>query len=309
MNYRVVAVAGTFDHLHQGHEKLLQTAKKSGQKLVVGLCQESMLKNKPYSQSIESYETRRLALAKFKPDQIIPLNDIYGPALTSTKIDAIVCSPLTRPNVEDINRLRKSNDLKPLAIIEVALVKGSDGEILSSTRIRQGLVNRKGFYYPQLFNRDLTLPDNLRSQLQKPFDRLVPKIGRSKFGIVAVGDIAALSFVEQNIPLKLAVVDLHSQRQKAFSKLTELGLQPGLTAKNPAGMITKNLAEQLFKALNEKQPTLLVEGEEDLAVLPTILFVPLNTVVFYGQHNEGLVKIKVNEAAKTKARHFIERFI
>ncbi len=309
MNYRVVAVAGTFDHLHQGHEKLLQTAKKSGQKLVVGLCQESMLKNKPYSQSIESYETRRLALAKFKPDQIIPLNDIYGPALTSTKIDAIVCSSLTRPNVEEINRLRKSNDLKPLAIIEVALVKGSDGEILSSTRIRQGLVNRKGFYYPQLFNRDLTLPDNLRSQLQKPFDRLVSKIGRSKFGIVAVGDIAALSFVEQNIPLKLAVVDLHSQRQKAFSKLTELGLQPGLTAKNPAGMITKNLAEQLFKALNEKQPTLLVEGEEDLAVLPTILFVPLNTVIFYGQHNEGLVKIKVNEAAKTKARHFIERFI
>ena len=62
MKFNLVAVAGTFDHLHQGHHVLLKTAKAKGKKFMVGLCRPVMLANKPYPQSLESYARRRQAV-------------------------------------------------------------------------------------------------------------------------------------------------------------------------------------------------------------------------------------------------------
>jgi hypothetical protein len=308
MVFNLVAVAGAFDHLHRGHEKLLQTAKKNGKKVIVGLCRPTMLKNKPYPQSIESYKTRRLALAKFLPDQIIPLSDIYGPADTSTAIEAIICSPLTRKNVEVINRRRRANNLKPLTIIEVPLVKCSNGQTLSSSLIRQGLTDRLGFYSPQLFQRDLKLPESLRPILQKPMAQPVKKIAVPKHGLITVGDIATKELIKENITPSLAIVDLRTRRQQIFPNLEALGVKPGLTANNPAGTITRNLVEKLLLCFEQKQPSLLVHGEEDLAVLPAILLAPLKTTIVYGQPDQGMVKIIVTEAAKAKTRKLLEQF-
>ncbi len=308
MVFNLVAVAGTFDHLHLGHQKLLQTAKKSGRRVVVGLCQKSMLVNKPYLQSIESYSLRRLAVAQFRPGQIIPLSDIYGPALTSTAIEAIVCSPLSRPNVEAINHKRHLNNLNYLSIIEVPLVKASDGQPLSSSRIRQGLVNRDGFYYPQIFSKNLRLPQFLRSTLKRPFASIVKKITRPKFGTIAVGDIAAISLLNQKITPDLAIVDLKTKRQRIFPNLQAEGLPAGLTAINPPGTVTQNAVTKLLNCFSQKQPSLLIDGEEDLLVLPAILLAPLLTTIFYGQPDKGLVKITVTETTKAKALRFLQRF-
>ena len=308
MKFNLVAVAGTFDHLHLGHQKLLQTAQRSGRKVVVGLCQKSMLTNKAFAQSLESYSVRYQAVAKFKPDRIIPLTDICGPAATNPNFEAIVCSPLTRPNVLKINRLRQQNDLKPLKIIEVKIVKDSSGQTLSSTRIRQGLVNRQGLFYPGLFHRQLTLPLSQRVHFQAPFGKILTtvKLNPSDFTI-AVGDIAALTFTKQGLKPSLAIVDLHTQRRQIFKSLTELKLVPGLTAANPPGFITPDLAEKILSCLSQKIPTLLVNGEEDLAVLPAVLLSPLQTIIYYGQPacagrpDQGLVKITVTEKTKQKA--------
>ncbi|OGD57812.1 hypothetical protein A3I57_00795 [Candidatus Beckwithbacteria bacterium RIFCSPLOWO2_02_FULL_47_23] len=305
MQFNLVAVAGTFDHLHLGHKKLLETAKTSGKKFIVGLCRPTMLVNKPYPQSLENYRVRRQAVAKFRPDQIIPLSDIYGPAAKSTAIEAIVCSPLSWPNVEKINQLRKN----PLAIIEVPLVKSSDGQRLASGRIRQGLINRQGFYYPDIFKHNLKLPLALRPLLQRPFAPMTKNISRPKFGCIAVGDIAAVALLNQKITPDLAIVDLKTKRQRIFPHLKALGLKPGLTAANPAGTITKNSVRQLLSSLEKKQPTLLIDGEEDLLVLPAVLLAPLLTTVFYGQPDQGLVKIIVSEKTKSKALQFLQQFI
>jgi len=305
MRFNLVAVAGTFDHLHLGHKKLLEAAKENGKKVIVGLCQKSMLVNKLYPQSIESYEIRRQSVAKFKPGQIIPLSEIYGPAATSTKIDAIVCSQLSRPNVEKINQRRHN----PLTIIEVPLVRCSHGQPLSSSLVRQGLVNRQGFFYPQIFNRDLKLPLSLRPLLQKPFAPVIKKISRPKFGVIAVGDIAAISLLNQKIVPNLAIVDLKTKRRQIFPHLQALGLKSGLTAPNPAGIITNYSVRQLLNCFSQKQSSLLIDGEEDLLVLPAILLSPLQTTIFYGQPDQGLVKITVTEAVKTKALKFLQQFI
>ncbi len=305
MQFNLVAVAGTFDHLHLGHKKLLEAAKKSGKKIIVGLCQKSMLINKLYPQSLESFRQRRQNVEKIGFKLTVPLLDIYGPAIKSAKIEAIVCSLLSRPNVEKINQLRKT----PLAIIEVPLVKCSDGQPLSSSQIRRGLIDRNGFYYPQIFNRNLKLPQSLRPLLQKPFAPLVKKIVKPKFGCITVGDIAAISLLNQKITPDLAIVDLKTKRQRIFPNLKALGLKPGLIAINPAGTITRNLVKQLLACISQKQPTLLVDGEEDLVVLPAVLLAPLQTTIFYGQPNLGLVKITVTETTKAKALKFLKAFI
>jgi hypothetical protein len=309
MKFNLVAVGGTFDHLHQGHEKILTSARALGRKMIVGLCRPAMLKNKAYLYALESYNIRQKAVRKFKPDKILPLTDIYGPAATDPAIGAIVCSPLSRPNAQTINRRRQLHRLPPLKIIEVKLVKDSTGQRLASSRIRQGLVDRQGFYYPQLFKRNLKLPENLRSQLQQPFAPVIKKITREKFGIIAVGDIAAVALLNQKIDPDLAIVDLKTKRRPVFANLAAEGLKPGLTAKNPAGTISQNAVKKLLDCFKQKQPTLLIDGEEDLLVLPAILLAPLKTTIYYGQPDQGLVKIKVSEVTKAKALSLLRRFI
>lgn len=301
MKFNLVAVAGTFDHLHLGHQKLIQAAKKSGRKILIGLCQKSMLVNKAYPESLESYTTRKKSVVKFKPDQIIPLSDIYGPAVTSSKIDAIICSPLTRLNAEKINHLRRLNNLNYLDIIEVPLIKCADGQILSSTRIRQGLISRQGLIYKNLFKKTLTLPPVKRKFFQKPFGLIVKKIYAKTAFIITVGDIATLSLLKGKITPNLAIVDLKTKRQLVFSNIASLGLKPGLTVDNPASTITPDLAEKILTCFSKNIPSLLINGEEDLAVLPTILLSPLKTEIYYGQPNVGLVKVTVTESTKQKA--------
>ena len=45
---------------------------------------------------------------------------------------------------------------------------------------------------------------------------------------------------------------------------------------------------------------IVVDGEEDLLALPSILFAPINTHVLYGQPNAGLVIVSVTESLKVK---------
>lgn len=304
MKFNLAAVGGTFDHLHLGHKALLQTAKIKAKKVWIGLCQKSMLTNKPFSQSLQSYRQRKNRLKKLGFNRIVPLTDIYGPAAADPKIEAIIVSPLSRPNAEKINRRRR----KKLSIIEVPLVKAADGQVLSSSRIRQGLINRDGFYYPQILAKNLRLPQSLRPKLQRPFAAVINKIEPPKHGSIAVGDIAAISLLKQHLRPDLAVVDLKSRRQPVFPDLGSTGLTPGLTAVNPPGTITQTAVKKLLDCLNQHRPTLLINGEEDLLVLPAVLLAPLLTTVFYGQPDKGLVKITVTEKSKAKALTYLQEF-
>jgi hypothetical protein len=53
----------------------------------------------------------------------------------------------------------------------------------------------------------------------------------------------------------------------------------------------------------------LIEGEEDLAVLPAILLSPLSWVVIYGQPEEGLVYIPITQEIKLKSLKLLQKFI
>ena len=51
---------------------------------------------------------------------------------------------------------------------------------------------------------------------------------------------------------------------------------------------------------------ILVTGEEDLLVLPVCIHAPENSVVMYGQPNEGLVIVKINSEIRNKAQSLLD---
>lgn len=124
--YPVVALGGTFDHLHAGHKILLSVAAWiAGRKLIVGVTglfpplpvtrnpltrldtsspiDESLLKKKSNAHVLESIDTRksitRAFCERFKPSleyDIVTINDIYGPTAHDADIQALVLSYETR---------------------------------------------------------------------------------------------------------------------------------------------------------------------------------------------------------------------
>lgn len=102
---KIVAVGGTFDHLHSGHKILLSIAALlSSKELLIGLVEESLLVTKQFSKLIQPYEQRKERICnfinQFKPAlsfSIYPLSDIYGPTIVRDEIEALVVSKETLP--------------------------------------------------------------------------------------------------------------------------------------------------------------------------------------------------------------------
>jgi pantetheine-phosphate adenylyltransferase len=143
MKFKRVAVGGSFDVLHIGHEALLDEAFKVGEFVLIGLASNEMLEK-----DVAPFEERKKALEGFLenrgPYDIARLTDPSGPAATDETIEAIVVSEETEPGALEINEIRKKNGLKALEIISIPLVLAEDGKPLSSRRIKRGEINRDG---------------------------------------------------------------------------------------------------------------------------------------------------------------------
>jgi uncharacterized protein (UPF0218 family) len=55
--------------------------------------------------------------------------------------------------------------------------------------------------------------------------------------------------------------------------------------------------------------TVIVDGEEDLAVIPLVIAAPNGAIVLYGQPHQGVILRRVDFEAKKTARHFLTHFI
>ncbi len=144
--YNRVAVGGTFDKFHYGHRKLIATAFEIGESVEIGVTSNLFASKKG---DVDSCDTRMSNLNEFLSKRhenfhISRLDDAYGPTIHDEEFDAIVVSEETEPNAIKINEIRASKGMKPLDIVVVSFVLADDGIPISSTRIRQGKINRKG---------------------------------------------------------------------------------------------------------------------------------------------------------------------
>nr|WP_282731284.1 DUF359 domain-containing protein [Methanobacterium alcaliphilum] len=156
----------------------------------------------------------------------------------------------------------------------------------------------------------------LRSEFKKPlgdlhtsFQEAVKDLPDDKF-IISVGDVTTKNLIESKKYPQLGIIDNKIQRKDSNHEIDYKTTI--LNAKNPPGTITKNLWETIDQALNsslesEQNYLIVVDGEEDLAVLPCILLAPEDSIILYGQPNEGVVVVKVG-AVKKKAEELINKF-
>lgn len=139
-----VIASGTFDRLHEGHKHFLMTAFSIGF-VYIGLTSENMVKNKPYVESIQDYETRKNNLIQYLNEegktinhdyQIIEINDRYGFAIESMEADVIVVTSDTLDTAKEINDVRAELGIYPLDILEVDLIN-KDNKKISSRDLRK----------------------------------------------------------------------------------------------------------------------------------------------------------------------------
>ena len=170
----------------------------------------------------------------------------------------------------------------------------------------------------------LLLSDDLRSSLKEPLGRLYKGNGQecvkamekellSAKKVVAVGDMTAFYLLKASIVPDLLVVDNKTKRMPVSDHVIEMldhEIYKTVMVKNPAATITKDLIDQIRESLQgTNHVKVVVEGEEDLATLPAILYAPMGSVVVYGQPNEGSVLVDVTLERKLHIEEFMKRMI
>ena len=149
--FETVAMGGTFDLFHSGHQALIVKAFDVGNHVLIGLCSDDFLKKMRKPHTIASYAQRLEELKSFlrkngflEMAEIIPLNDAYGVTISDKRIDAIVVSKETEPRAREINEKRKSLGMSSLPIVAVKMVLSDDHYPISSTRIWFEEIDRDG---------------------------------------------------------------------------------------------------------------------------------------------------------------------
>lgn len=148
--YKVLALGGTFDHLHKGHRALLDEGFRVGEKVLIGIVSDQLARTLGKSPDA-NFETRRRAVEEYirkkHPNakwETFPLFEPYGPFGSDPNVEAVVVTPESLPRAESGNVGRVKRGLKPVDILMVPLVLAEDGIRISSTRIRRKEIDVEG---------------------------------------------------------------------------------------------------------------------------------------------------------------------
>ncbi len=138
--------------------------------------------------------------------------------------------------------------------------------------------------------------------------------------VICVGDVVSQAFlIDQHLSrfLMMCIVD-EKTKQGTFELNIDILEFKQIAVNNPAGCVSSNAIKTIKQQLiSDTKTILMVKGEEDLLVLPTILFSQENTFVVYGQPSvtdlednvpAGLVMIQVNSTTKSQVKNFLDHF-
>ena len=143
-------MGGTFDIIHVGHLTLIEKAASISENVIIGLTSDS-LAAKNGKHIINNYKQRLANLEKTLSEKfpknlfkIAELNDDFGPAVIEGNVDALVVSEETSKKGDILNTMRKERNLSQIEIIIVPMKMASDGDRISSTRIRNSEIDTSG---------------------------------------------------------------------------------------------------------------------------------------------------------------------
>lgn len=325
MKYKKAILGGTFDRLHVGHRRLLDTAFEQSEYVTIGITTEKLYQHKFLAGTIETYSAREQSIKNYLVEKnyltratLIPIDSLYGTTLDEKEIEAIFVTEENLPNVKKINAKRKEISFPQLEVIVVPYVDSIDGMRVTSERIRGGEIDRTGYVYQQIFayQEELLLPKSLRDELRKPLGAIVKDVNEILTQIenrmsITVGDIVTQSLIVAGHKPDIRVIDLKTRRH-TIQEDTYKDFD-GVKTINKAGTINSKAVivyDTCVKAylLTGVKQTMIIEGEEDLLALPAILLAPLESIVLYGQYDQGIVVNYVTEEKKKIILELLKKF-
>ncbi|CAK5277353.1 unnamed protein product [Mycena citricolor] len=161
--YPVVALGGTFDHLHAGHKILLSVAAwLASSKLIIGITSDALLTRKTYASVLESLSQRKSVTERFmrafRPDlvyDLVEISDVYGPTGWDPDIQALVVSKETLSGADAIATHRAAQNLPALETFVIDVISTTSTSLsetdadalrqakMSSTYIRQWIAENQ----------------------------------------------------------------------------------------------------------------------------------------------------------------------
>jgi hypothetical protein len=161
----------------------------------------------------------------------------------------------------------------------------------------------------------LKLPNSLRDQFKNPLGVLLPEDTVDKAHIseylsdnsyiITVGDRTTEKMIDFGLIPSLQIIDGVEKREKR--ELPKLENTTELTVDNPAAEITSQSIDVIKQAFTLPSPVrIVVNGEEDLLVIPVCVHAPDNSIVLYGQPNEGLVVVEITPEIRNKTQSLLD---
>jgi len=162
----------------------------------------------------------------------------------------------------------------------------------------------------------LQLPDDLRDQLKNPLGNLISDNNPNKENIIkkisaesviiTVGDRTTENMLQLGLKPQIQIIDGLEKRSECAVPADDT-INTKLSCKNPPGEITEESIQVIQKAFSSEPPVrITVDGEEDLLVIPVCIHAPENSVVMYGQPNEGLVIVTITPEIRAKVQKILD---
>jgi len=123
--------------------------------------------------------------------------------------------------------------------------------------------------------------------------------------VISVGDIVSRNLIEYGLVLNVLIVDNKTMR-RPIQPLT-VDVDQTLFVKNPSGTITDQAWAAIKRAVEQKgRIKVMVDGEEDLLTIVSVLSAPEGALVVYGQPHKGIVVVKVTKEQKEKMHRILD---
>jgi uncharacterized protein (UPF0218 family) len=162
----------------------------------------------------------------------------------------------------------------------------------------------------------LQLPDDLRDQLKTPLGNLISDNDPNKENIIkkisaesiiiTVGDRTTENILQLGLKPQIQIIDCLEKRNQRTAPIDDT-VNTKLSCRNPPGEITEESIQVIKKAFSSEPPVrIVVDGEEDLLVIPVCISAPENSVVMYGQPNEGLVIVQITPKIRAKVQKILD---
>ena len=162
----------------------------------------------------------------------------------------------------------------------------------------------------------MQLPDDLRDQLKNPLGNLIRNNDPNKENIIkkitaesiiiTVGDRTTENMLQLGLKPQVQIIDGLERRNQRIAPVDDT-VNTNLSCRNPPGEITEESIQIIKKAFSSEPPVrIVVDGEEDLLVVPVCISAPENSIVMYGQPSEGLVIVQITPEIRAKVQKILD---